>query len=149
MLHPSLKHETASMLEPFPSTIERHVAQKKSTVRLDHPTDTKRRAGDGWREQGSLIRLARWPTAACSSSPSSPSRPPPPRPSPASRVQPDPPRHRPRGLRARVHRPRRARPHPRRAPLRALRRQVSTPVTQSNGQRPAPPAVRSLGCDSP
>lgn len=59
------------------------------------------------------------------------------------RVQPDPPRHRPRGLRARVHRLRRARPYPRRAPLRTLRRQVSTTVTYSEGPTCPPPTLPS------
>jgi hypothetical protein len=54
-------------------------------------------------------------------------------------LQPDPSRHRPRGLRARVHRLRRARPHPRRASLRTLRHQVSalSPNPASSGPNPA------------
>jgi hypothetical protein len=54
------------------------------------------------------------------------------------RLQPDPPRHRPRGVRARVHRHRRARPHSRRPPLRPLRHQVSSRSPGSpSGRSPA------------
>uniref|UniRef100_A0A804MNM4 Peptidase C1A papain C-terminal domain-containing protein n=1 Tax=Zea mays TaxID=4577 RepID=A0A804MNM4_MAIZE len=56
-------------------------------------------------------------------------------------LQPDPSRHRPRGLRARVHRLRRARPHPRRASLRTLRHQVWQELQERGG---GPEAVQDL-----